>query len=1257
MKRFLLSFILLSGVVGSAWADTPADGKVSRWTNKVESGSMSVETSSNTLKWFATNTSDVKQLFLMEAADGGKHYLRSVYNGRYVKGLNANSAWSTVTKASRESLYLNNNSTYYNVSYTNSSGNNSGNNAGANNTVLGYLWASGNGRSWWSVTNVATTYDVYDIVVTGLANNDNVAVTTTASPAGATSLKNGEAFFFTSGTAVSQSNFSAADVAGYAKEITVANNVITVTYASQTATYNVSVEGCASGAAIYDNQEYADGSQIQNVSLNQSLLSAKSVSGYVTRISVVGTDIIVKYFENYTFDSATVFKNKIVSAVGNEQTSAITPSTSQWYVVKNSRNGLSPLYENTGTSKVARAAANVSVNANDLVADVKTYLVRFVPSYDVDGAVYIQFATGNFWGQKSPVSGSNGGGDVPVSTTAGDYRVYTATQATSGWVGHFAINYTDANTQYGWKIDNNGAGSGVVYWNSGQTTSSSNNIWALYPVTISDLAPSNYTCHVTGNSSGRIVYNNNEYADGETIENIILDNALLSAAPITGWQTELTVSGHDIYVEYWDNTRYSINFPHNQEYTRSDRHIDTVNLTQSGEDTQSSSVTSSKCYQDLTNTVRFVATAGSTVVPKFGYTGNAMYGYVYVDWANDGSFADDMVSQTANGSSLGQNLPSFEIPENAVPGEYRMRWKIDWDYADPAGNPGPNNYIITNGGSITDVTLVVVAPVIPNYLAGDMDSDGLVTISDVAAVADVVAGLATTTSIADANNDGVVNADDVTYAQNVLLGVSQPIDVDNTAKLTKIVANVYPFQTATATNNYNLVSATKDNKDVSATTDLSKALTRVAVTVNGIDNVSAVYVKANGGENIAGGAATFKGATGVCNMQVGNAKTYSANDVSDVVCVSAANDGKYVAYLNPVYLANGVTVIVRTTGEVYYKQNVPSVVSFAENNVTVSTSTASNTGNCWMATIPSSTMHSMLSIPGAHDAATSGLSGAYKCQSLTIAEQLNKGVRFFDLRPYVTSTSNTVNNMYIYHGSSSTGVLFKDAIATIANFLAANPTETVIVEVQEEDGSSNGSDKQLKWCELVSSVFDSHASQIVRQFKPNQTLGDFRGKMGVLAHNSFNAASTGWVQYGAYIQGWPGATAAHTTSAVFWSANETGTGNIAQANCYSASMLDDYNSNSSTKNSRVSTLLGLADTDTTKSRFYLTCTNSASGLNPSSNANSINPATTTKLGDMTGRAGVISADYIGSSSYGGQNLLNAIMGQNHKYIWTPFTKQ
>ena len=51
--------------------------------------------------------------------------------------------------------------------------------------------------------------------------------------------------------------------------------------------------------------------------------------------------------------------------------------------------------------------------------------------------------------------------------------------------------------------------------------------------------------------------------------------------------------------------------------------------------------------------------------------------------------------------------PAFVVPDTLAEGFYMMRWKIDWDWADPAGRMDGVDDITKNGGAIVDVLLRV----------------------------------------------------------------------------------------------------------------------------------------------------------------------------------------------------------------------------------------------------------------------------------------------------------------------------------------------------------------------------------------------------------------------------------------------------------------------------------------------------------------------------------------------------------------------
>lgn len=117
-------------------------------------------------------------------------------------------------------------------------------------------------------------------------------------------------------------------------------------------------------------------------------------------------------------------------------------------------------------------------------------------------------------------------------------------------------------------------------------------------------------------------------------------------------------------------------------------------------------------------------------------------------------------------------------------------------------------------------------------------------------------------------------------------------------------------------------------------------------------------------------------------------------------------------------------------------------------------------GNNWMSGIKDSTSLCDISIPGTHDSGTKLVDGIYGAwattQPLTITEQLNAGIRYFDLR--LEHTTDVYYNARIVHGSvkcyNAQGghLTLYEVLEDMYNFLNSNPSETVIVSVKQDAG-------------------------------------------------------------------------------------------------------------------------------------------------------------------------------------------------------------
>jgi len=413
------------------------------------------------------------------------------------------------------------------------------------------------------------------------------------------------------------------------------------------------------------------------------------------------------------------------------------------------------------------------------------------------------------------------------------------------------------------------------------------------------------------------------------------------------------------------------------------------------------------------------------------------------------------------------------------------------------------------------------------------------------------------------------------------------------------------------------------------------------------------------------GRMSFNASTKAATVSTDDGDTYFSSTQSDVVLVSDINLSKPVVrfYVLPTKQTAGLTITVKTTDGNYYTKSSATAVGTSDVNTDYLASVSGTSGtackpyykkynfgtvnnaktNRWMAMIPGSTYFSMLSTPGSHDSATSsgdaGSLSAAKCQSETIAQQLENGVRAFDLRPqYCSSSTISADNLTIYHGPYSTGILYKDAIATIVDFLQKNPTEAISIIMMKE--SATGTDQTSTMVSVINSIHSSYSNYFKVLDHSYYTLNDYRGKIFYGCRPAQDI--TGAVR----VTNWP-----DDTSATGYS---VGVGGL----CY-ASVEDAYNTKDDAKKTVVNVLLDLASANTNRARFHYTFTSVAwSLLGPTitGQANTQNPAAATYIGTLTGPTGYVYGDFMGSSSYSGSTLLKAIIAQNAKYVYKNRTR-
>ncbi|KAL8929913.1 MAG: hypothetical protein Q9208_001057 [Pyrenodesmia sp. 3 TL-2023] len=151
----------------------------------------------------------------------------------------------------------------------------------------------------------------------------------------------------------------------------------------------------------------------------------------------------------------------------------------------------------------------------------------------------------------------------------------------------------------------------------------------------------------------------------------------------------------------------------------------------------------------------------------------------------------------------------------------------------------------------------------------------------------------------------------------------------------------------------------------------------------------------------------------------------------------------------------------------------------------------------WMRSLKDDTPLSALSIPGTHNSPTCHRAlPSVRCQATSPPEQLDNGVRFFDIRVQPESPLDpTKDGLALVHGVfpiSLTGTKYlRDLVQEVYAFLDQNPSETLIMSLKRE-GTGDATDAQLSRI-----LKDHYAGDPNRWFTAPRIpyLGEARGKI------------------------------------------------------------------------------------------------------------------------------------------------------------------
>ncbi|CDW80198.1 1-phosphatidylinositol phosphodiesterase-like [Stylonychia lemnae] len=164
----------------------------------------------------------------------------------------------------------------------------------------------------------------------------------------------------------------------------------------------------------------------------------------------------------------------------------------------------------------------------------------------------------------------------------------------------------------------------------------------------------------------------------------------------------------------------------------------------------------------------------------------------------------------------------------------------------------------------------------------------------------------------------------------------------------------------------------------------------------------------------------------------------------------------------------------------------------------------------WMGYILPSTPITNLSIPGTHDTCAKTGGAAFQCQSWTLKDQLEAGIRFLDIR-----ARHINNGLAIHHGSVYLGTDFDTVLSTVTSFLRVQIRETVLMRVKKEHTEQGCTRAYYQTVEAKLAAFNSF---IYRGSSSMDylTLGDARGKI-VILYDEWSSSTVGYPYFGMAI--------------------------------------------------------------------------------------------------------------------------------------------
>ncbi len=168
--------------------------------------------------------------------------------------------------------------------------------------------------------------------------------------------------------------------------------------------------------------------------------------------------------------------------------------------------------------------------------------------------------------------------------------------------------------------------------------------------------------------------------------------------------------------------------------------------------------------------------------------------------------------------------------------------------------------------------------------------------------------------------------------------------------------------------------------------------------------------------------------------------------------------------------------------------------------------------NKWMKNISDCLLISHINLPGTHDSCAYRVQFPLlsKCQNATIAEQLNAGIRFLDIR-----VEKDGEKLKLVHDiadcknpkNKSEKLYLESVINDCKKFLSENPSETILLSYKRDDGANQE--------ETFDTFFENYIENDPIWYKENRIpiLKEVRGKIVLLNRDNIDKSNVKYTDF------------------------------------------------------------------------------------------------------------------------------------------------